>query len=102
MKYQLVVQWPAGSINDYDAMIEAENALIENLTDVHDVDGHDVGSSELNIFVLTNNVEKALDEVKATLEAKGFWTYARIAYREIGKSEYTVLWPKGLKVFHVA
>lgn len=50
MKYQLVLQWPASSIKDYDAMIEAENALIENLSAANDVDGHDVGSGEVNIF----------------------------------------------------
>src|SRR5205814_6768761 len=43
MKYQLVLQWPASSIKDYDAMIEVEDALIEKLSKANDVDGHDAG-----------------------------------------------------------
>ena len=31
MKYQLVLQLPAASIKDYDAMIELEDAIIESL-----------------------------------------------------------------------
>jgi hypothetical protein len=27
MKYQLVLQWPAALINDYDAIVEIENAM---------------------------------------------------------------------------
>ena len=85
MKYQLVVQWPATSIKDYDAMVEVEDMLIERLTELHEIDGHDVGSGE----------------VKAALKGRGLWVDARVAYREIDKSEYTVLWPKGLNEFSV-
>lgn len=45
MKYQLVLQLPAASIKDYDAMIELEDAIIESLGGVGEVDGHDAGSS---------------------------------------------------------
>lgn len=102
MKYQLVVQWSAASIKDYDEMIEVEDALIEQLSESHEVDGHDAGASEVNIFILTNDFEKAFDEVKAVLQGKELWIDARVAYREINKSEYTVLWPQGLNKFSVA
>lgn len=101
MKYQLVVQWPADSIKDYDALIEAEDALSEQFTDKHEVDGHDVGSAEMNIFVLTNDFGKAFEEAKVILQAEGLWKGVRLAYRETDKSRYTVLWPKGLKEFKV-
>ena len=48
MKYQLILQWPATSINDYDKMIDIENTLTANLADQSEVDGHDVGSGEVN------------------------------------------------------
>jgi len=102
MKYQLVVQWPAASIEDYDEMIGVEDALIEQLSDSHEVDGHDAGAGEVNIFILTNDFEKAFDEVKGALKGKGFWADVRIAYREVSKSEYIVLWPEGLNEFNIA
>ena len=83
-------------------MIEAEDVLIEHLTDEHEVDGHDFGSGEANIFVLTNDFRKAFVELKSILEAEGFWEGVRIAYREVGKDQYSVLWPQGLKDFSVA
>lgn len=83
-------------------MVEIEDVLTERLTELHEIDGHDVGSGEVNIFILTNDYEKAFDEVKAALKGRGLWVDARIAYREIDKSEYTVLWPKGLNEFSVA
>jgi hypothetical protein len=39
MKYQIVLQWPASSIADYDRMIELENALIDGLSESSEVDG---------------------------------------------------------------
>jgi hypothetical protein len=102
MKYQLVVQWHAASIKDYDAMIEAEDALISQLSELHEVDGHDAGSGEVNIFILTNDFKKAFDEVKVVLQDKDFWVDARVAYREVNKSEYTVIWPVGLTEFSIA
>jgi hypothetical protein len=49
MKYQLVLQLPAFSAEDYDEMIELEKIIEGNLADLGDVDGHDAGSGEMNI-----------------------------------------------------
>ncbi len=102
MKYQLVLQWPASSIKDYDAMIEVENALVEKLSEANDVDGHDAGSGEVNIFIRTDDPKRAFNEVKAVLGTRDFWVDARVAYREVTGSEYTILWPKDLTEFKVA
>lgn len=102
MKYQLVLQWPASSIEDYDCMIEIEDLLIEQLSDDSQVDGHDQGSGEVNIFIRTNSPEGAFSDAKEILAARGLLTRARVAFREVGSDEYTVLWPKGLKRFEVA
>jgi len=102
MKYQLVLQWPASSIKDYDAMIEIENALMEKLSDENDVDGHDAGSGEMNIFIRTENPANAFNEVKRILGSRDVWVDARVAYREATGNEYTILWPKDLTEFNVA
>jgi hypothetical protein len=102
MKFQLVLQWPASSIKDYDAMIEVEDALAKKLSKANEVDGHDAGSGEVNIFIRTDDPKRAFNEVKAILGSYDFWVDARVAYREIAGSEYTILWPKDLTHFRVA
>ncbi len=101
MKYQLVLQWPASAIKDYDAMIEVEDALLEKLSDENEVDGHDAGSGEMNIFILTDNPKKAFDEVRGILGSRDFWVDARVAYRDVAGNKYTVIWPKDLSEFKV-
>jgi hypothetical protein len=101
MKYQLILQWPASSIRDYDAMIAVENLLIEALPEDSDVDGHDAGSGEVNIFIGTHEPIRVFDAVKSVLAAQDLLSDARIAFREASKSQYTILWPKGLKTFKV-
>jgi len=102
VKYQLVVQWPASSMKDYDAMVEIEDALIENLGSKSEVDGHDAGSGEVNIFIRTNDPKKTFNEVKAILESRNMWADVRVAYRDVSKSEYAILWPTHLTKFKIA
>lgn len=101
MKYQLVLQWPVTSIRDFDAMIEVEDKLIDGLSANSDVDGHDAGSGELNIFIRTDDPKRAFEEVKAILGSCDFWIDARVAYREVEKNDYTILWPKNLNTFKI-
>lgn len=101
-KYQLVIQWPSCSINTYDLMIEAEDMLIEKLTEANEVDGHDAGADEANIFIHTDNPEGAFEEVKTILGGSAYWIDIKAAYRDMSESEYTVLWPEGLEEFNVA
>ena len=102
MKYQLVLQWDASSIMDYDMLIEIENALIERLKDGSKIDGHDAGSGEMNIFIHTDHPEKTFSAISVAIGTRDFWVNARVAYREFAGSDYTVLWPKGLQEFDVA
>jgi hypothetical protein len=101
MKYQLVLQWPASSIKDYDTMIEIENALIEKLPVGGKVDGHDAGSGEMNIFIHTNHPKRTFSEIKGILGSRDFWVDARVAYREIAGDEFTIIWPIDLGEFKV-
>ncbi len=102
MNYQLVLQWPASSIKDYDSLIEIEDVLTRKLGDNSDVDGHDAGLGEMNIFIYTDAPETTFAEIAAILGSRDFWIDARVAYREVTRSEYVILWPKGLTDFNVA
>jgi len=101
MKYQLVLQWPASSIEDYDVLISIENTLIETFSDRHQVDGHDFGSAEMNIVILTDDPEKAFCEAKAVRSISDLEKDLRVAYRKISGADYKILWPADLTEFKV-
>lgn len=101
MKYQLVLQWSGSSIKDYDEMIAIEDKLIENLSKGSKVDGHDAGSGEVNIFILTDDPALTFSEAKDILGNSDRWMSVRAAYREITKDHYTILWPEDLTDFDV-
>ena len=54
MRYQLVLQFEPNTMDDFDQLVILEGKLIEELGSVATVDGHDFGSGEFNIFVLTD------------------------------------------------
>jgi hypothetical protein len=100
-KFQLVVQFAGNDIADFDEMIELEDRLTYGLADRHLVDGHDVRSGEVNIFVHTNDPILACDEVMGLLE-DGQRRRAKIAYRSFRSDEYAVLWPLDVEQFSIA
>ena len=67
MKYLLVIQWPAISIEDYDTLIEIEDILSLRLSKESEIDGHDAGAGEMNIFISTDNPRQTFQEVQGVL-----------------------------------
>lgn len=102
MKYQLVLQWPASSIKDYDTLVEIEDLLIDSLIDGSEVDGHDAGTGEMNIFIHTDDPENTFNIIKSLISVYKNWVDVRAAYRELGSSGYTVLWPKDSGEFKIS
>jgi hypothetical protein len=47
MKYQLVLQFQAERVQEFDELAVLEDLLVENLPSHSVVDGHDFGSGEL-------------------------------------------------------
>ncbi|WP_040547303.1 hypothetical protein [Pedosphaera parvula] len=97
MSYQLVLQFRGDSLADYDTMIALEEKLIEDLGDSADVDGHDCGSSETNIFIFTSDPTATFGRVRQTLLREGKLESVKAAYRLVDGNHYTVLWPEGSK-----
>jgi hypothetical protein len=48
-----------------------------------DIDGHDAGGGELNIFIRTDDPRRTFDEVKSTLLKTEFWLGVRVAHRTL-------------------
>jgi len=95
MRYQLVLQFRGDSLADYDQMIALEDRLIEDLGHSADVDGHDCGSGETNIFISTSDPPATFWRVQQTLKQEGRLDAVTAAYREAAGERYTMLRPEG-------
>lgn len=93
MKYQLVLQFPTAEIEDFDRLLSIELQLITQLGDNHNVDGHDLGAEEMNIFIHTDDPNGAFDIVKNALTPLELET-SKAAFREMSGETYIVVWPK--------
>jgi hypothetical protein len=101
MKFQVVLQLPASSVKAFDEIVQVENLLVEKLDGQSEVDGHNFGSEEANIFVHTDDPHRTFDEIQTILSGHCLWTRARIAYRQVDGAEYSMLWPQGATTFNV-
>lgn len=102
MDYQLVLQFKGDSLGDCDLMVTLEDHLIEALADIAQVDGHDVGSGEANIFIITPAPMPAFERVMTVLERAGLLGSVSAAYRPVAGNKFIVLWPHHQQVFSVA
>jgi hypothetical protein len=102
MKFQLVLQFEAQETKQFDELVALEETLIALLLPTSEVDGHDFGSGEFNIFVLTDEPEEAFSVAKKLVEKTKFRDHLKAAYRKRGADEFVILWPEHLAVFSVA
>jgi len=102
MKYQLVLQWPVSNSDDYDTLLQMEQELLDNLPNDSNVDGHDMGTNEMNIFVLTNDPHKTFEATKEILDGSPLWPEIRVAFRSVETSRFTIVWPGDLQNFTVS
>ncbi len=104
-RYQLVIQFKTGD-DDYslqDEVIALEDDLIEHLDpDLVDVDGHDAGSGEMNLFLFTNEPAGAFAQIKTIMMARSLLDRSTAAYRPTDGDGFVPIWPVGLQEFEVA
>jgi hypothetical protein len=100
-RFQLVLQFSAMSPQEFDAVVALEEELIRGLPQIAEVDGHDFGAGEFNIFVLTDRPTEAFDVAKILIQRQRPQQQLRAAYRDMAKDEFVILWPPGLREFTV-
>jgi len=95
MNYQLVIKFQLSdaSADDFDQFLVIENKLDLALRNKHQVDGHDIGSGEMNIFIHTNDPTEAFKISKNALSKKDL-EIVTVAFRELNSDKYSVLWPE--------
>jgi hypothetical protein len=66
------------------------------------VDGHDVGSGEFNIFILTDNPMGSFQRLQKVLQDVKPDGAMSVAFRDVNEGEYRILWPPELTKFGIA
>ena len=94
MNYQLVLQVDGESPADFDAMVNLEHELTFELKDIAEVDGHDMGCGEINIFIMTSNPVAAFKKAKSVLDRHGLLAEVKSAFRLLSEDDYTTIWPE--------
>jgi hypothetical protein len=102
MRYQLVVQVEPATSNDFDSLVNWEDALIKHLGSSAEVDGHDLGAGEFNIFMFTDDPFATFGSIQSLPETMPFSTLMRVAYRPVDSKSYIVLWPIDSTPFDIA
>jgi len=88
-------------MEEFDRLVALEDELIEKLSDLATVDGHDFGSGQFNIFVLTDDPTASFRKAHEIVATQGTPNVMRSAYRELDGEDYVILWPSSLTEFNV-
>jgi len=93
---QLVFQFsPWGSdVQDFDRLVRLEDQLIEALAGQAEVDGHDMGSNEANVFVFAHDAPESFFKCLTVIERSGLLALLAAGYRDVDHEVYTNVWPK--------
>jgi hypothetical protein len=91
--HQLIRQFAANSLRDYEDLVALEQQLTTELIDSA-VDGHDMGSGEANIFIITSDAQKTFRQLVPVLKRVGRLPDVKAAYRRTDEDRYHVLWPE--------
>ncbi len=101
-KYQLVMQFAAAGMTDFDELSGFEDRLSRHLGSLATVDGHDFGMGEYNIFILTDDPMTTFERAQQLRIAELPNYGAKVAYTELLGEEYVVLWPPGEQNFTIS
>ena len=102
MDHVLTLQWPTRGVEDFDELVSMEDTLVEGLGDNVEVDGHDIGPGEMNIFIVCDEPVTVFEEARAILRDAPRIAEMRAGYRHLDAEDYTALWPEGSVTFEVA
>jgi hypothetical protein len=94
MDYQLVLQFKGSAIPNFDSLVSLEDNLQRIVAPIAEVDGHDIGGGEMNIFVLTADPVATFERAKPLLSDASLLHKVCCAYRDLRSDEYIVVWPE--------
>ena len=92
--FQLVLQFAPWSDRAFDDLVRLEDRL-DALVDSGEVDGHDLGSNEANIFIVTANPRATLDACLPVIGEADLLAKLSAGYRLVDGDAYSRVWPLG-------
>lgn len=101
MNYQLVIQFPEELYGCLDWIAAIENKIDESLVDAA-LDGHDIGSGEVNIFIDAHEPINSFEVIKRLLQEQHIaLEHIKAGYREFSCEQYIAIWPQDLVEFNI-
>jgi len=97
MKYLLILQFSGDTDEDLDAFVDLEDQLAHALGENADVDGHDIGSGQTNLFIFTSDPSATFEAAKPVLQKAKMLNSLTAAFRDLDGEDYTVIWPSDSK-----
>ena len=92
--FQLVLQFAPWADADLEDLVRLEEQL-SAVVPSDAIDGHDLGSDEANIFILTEDPKSMLSACSPVIREAGlFWKFSA-GCRAVDQDEYVRLWPAG-------
>jgi hypothetical protein len=101
MEYQFVIQIIAEFEDEFDAIVLLEDELIQLLEGNAEIDGHDFGSGEANIFIITSQPESTFKIIQSKYRNRMEKEQWKIAYSELGKDDFNILYPISFGEFKI-
>jgi len=101
MNYLLVIQLPYRDELDFEKMISLEDTFDKVLGDIGEVDGHDEGSGEINVFIRTTRPQDSFNALLGSIEQSFSKNELKAAFRPESGSMYSIIWPEDLTEFTV-
>jgi hypothetical protein len=95
MRYQLVLQFAGRACPTLDDLIALEEELTRHVPTGAVVDGHDIGSGEANIFIVTSDPVATFSALVPALRSREQIVGLGAAYRAERSDEYVRVWPAG-------
>jgi len=93
MDYQLVIKFWRKSLRDEGFLATIESELQAVLGESATLDGYDVSTDEINLFVITQDPRHSFRRLKPVLESRCSLQGVSAASRLAGGAHFTSLWP---------
>ncbi|MHA6203519.1 hypothetical protein ACXU4B_03735 [Dyella soli] len=93
MEYQLVIKFWRKSLADEAFLAAIEGKLKEALGNAVELEGYDVSSKEINLFMLASDPRHSFRRAKDVLESLGVLNGVSAAFRVAGGTQFTSIWP---------
>jgi hypothetical protein len=95
MDCQLVLQFKGNAMPNFGSLVIFEDNLQRIVEPIAEVDGHDIGTGEINVFVLTADPVATFERTKPLLTDESLLHKVSAAYRDLRSDKYVVVWPEG-------